>query len=165
VNKSKPASEVTMDTPIGKLMRKVVLSVDKTIDFNYKDYTKCTQRSNTCFDLTKYINIESGGGNMNLNRYINVYNQCNTNLNILSNNTNTNVKTLNLVLPDVLPENAPNPIINKFVLDYGFQIVPFKFYITGDELNKYELFFNDNKGGIVPLSVALMYFKKLQQIL
>jgi hypothetical protein len=166
-NTSLPVGKVYRYTPIRELMRKVVLSVDKTIEYSYKDYTKCESNSKACYDLTNYINIESGSENMNLNRYINISNQPNTQLIIRDNNLNTNVKSLNLILPDVLPENASNPKINDFVLNYGFQIVPFKFYKPDDSFNnalyKYELFFNDNKGGIVPLSIATMYFKKLQE--
>jgi hypothetical protein len=155
--------KLTKNTLMKDLMGKIILCVDKTINYQYKDYTKCPQNSKSCYDLTKYINIESGSEDMNLNRYVNIYNQPNIPLMIKDNNLNTNIKTLNLILPDVLPENAPNPDIKTLIMNYGFQIVPFKFYQTGDELFKYELFFNDNKGGIVPLSIAMMYFKKIEQ--
>jgi len=163
ITKEGTIGKVTKTTPIGQLMGKVVLCVDKTIDYQYKSYNNCGSKSTACYDLKNYINIESGSENMILNRYVNVYNQPNIQLLIKDNNINSNVKTLNLVLPDMLPENAYNPKISDFVLNYGFQITPFKFYQTGDELYKYELFFNDNKGGLVPLSTSIIYFRKLQE--
>jgi len=159
---------VTKNTPIQELMGKVILSIDKTINYNYKNYTTCDTSNSTnnavvCYDLKSFINIESGGENMNLNRYANLSNQTTLNLKIMDNNKNTNVSSMNLILPDILPENAPNPDIKNYIINYGCQIVPFKFYKKDYGLHQYELLFNDNKGGIIPLNVALIYYKKLEQ--
>jgi hypothetical protein len=100
---------------------------------------------------------------MILNRYTNILNKKNVSLIIKDDNLSTNTSSMNLVLPDIMPENAPNPDIQQFIIDHGCQIVPFKFYQKDDNLYKYEEFFNDTKGGTVPLSVAIMYFKKKNQ--
>jgi hypothetical protein len=155
--------KITKNTPMKDLMGKIVLCIDKTVNYKYKDYTNCNTNDKTCYDLKKYTNIESGSENMVLNRYINVLNQKNVKLMIKDNNLNTNVENMNLILPDTVPENAPNPEIQQFIMDYGCQIVPFKFYQKDEGLYKYEEFFNDTKGGIVPLSVAIIYFKKKNQ--
>uniref|UniRef100_A0A6C0DBK4 Phosphatidylinositol-specific phospholipase C X domain-containing protein n=1 Tax=viral metagenome TaxID=1070528 RepID=A0A6C0DBK4_9ZZZZ len=155
--------KITKNTPMKDLMGKIVLCIDKTVNYKYKDYTNCNQDDKTCYNLKNYTNIESGSENMVLNRYINVLNQKNVKLMIKDNNLNTNVENMNLVLPDTIPENAPNPEIQQFIMDYGCQIVPFKFYQKDEGLYKYEEFFNDTNGGTVPLSVAIIYFKKKNQ--
>lgn len=152
---------VTKKTKMNDLMGKIVLSIDKTINISYKDYTNCDKNDKNCYNLTKYTNIESGGENLLLSRYVNKLNEKNITLSIKDDNLSTNVENMNLVLPDVLPENAPNPDIKQFVLYHGCQIVPFKFYQKDNSLYKYEEFFNDTKGGTVPISVATIYFKKL----
>ena len=154
---------VTKNTPMKDLMGKIVLCIDKTINYNYRDYTNCDKTDKACYDLKTYTNIESGSENMVLNRYTNTLNEKNVKLMIKDNNLNTNVQTMNLVLPDTIPDNAPNPNIQQFLIDHGSQIVPFKFYKKDEGLYKYEEFFNDTKGGIVPMSVAIIYYKKKNQ--
>jgi hypothetical protein len=155
--------KVTKNTPMKDLMGKIVLCIDKTINYNYRDYTNCDKTDKACYDLKNYTNIESGGENMVLSRYTNTLNEKNVKLMIKDNNLNTNVQTMNLVLPDTIPDNAPNPNIQQFLIDHGSQIVPFKFYKKDEGLYKYEEFFNDTKGGIVPMSVAIIYYKKKNQ--
>jgi hypothetical protein len=163
--------QVKENTPIKKLMGYVVLSIDKTIDYNYKNFTSCAKIKNTdlsgCYDLTKFTNIESGSSNMSLNRYKNILNQQNISLQIENDNLKTNISKISnnvrLVLPDVLPENTANPKIKDFIIGYGCQIVPYKFYQLDSGLHDYEVFFNDNNSGIVPISIAIMYYQKLAQ--
>jgi hypothetical protein len=155
--------KITKKTPMKDLMGKIVLCIDKTVNYSYKDYTNCDKTDKTCYDLKKYTNIESGSENMMLNRYTKILNEKNVKLIIKDDNLSTNVESMNLALPDTIPENAPNPNVQQFIIDHGCQIVPFKFYQKDDNLYKYEEFFNDAKGGTVPMSVAIMYFKKKNQ--
>jgi hypothetical protein len=155
---------VTKKTSMGQLMGYVVLMIDKTINYEYTQYTGCKQGDQTCFDLTKYTNLQSGSTDMLFNRYTNILNQNYIGIHIKDDNLKTNVSQMNLVLPDVLPENAPNPKIEQFIKNYGCQIVPFKFYQQDQGLKKYEEFFNDNNAGIIPLSTALIYYKKMDSL-
>jgi len=61
--------EVTKDTKFADLMGKVVLIIDKTIEPKYKDYCSCGLNEQHCYDLTKYVNMESGGINLFLLQY------------------------------------------------------------------------------------------------
>ena len=47
------------------------------------------------------------------------------------------------------------------ILSYGIQIVAYKYDEQDEELEKCEDFFNDNKGGIVPLAGAITYFERI----
>jgi len=154
---------VTKDTPMNELMGRVVLMVDKTINYNYTQYTGCKDGDQTCYDLTQYTNLQSGSTNMMINRYTNILNQNHIQLFIKDDDLRTNVRNMNLVLPDVLPENAKNAYVQNFYVKYGCQIVPMKFYQQDHGLKLYEEFFNDNNAGIIPLSTAIMYYQKLDQ--
>jgi hypothetical protein len=61
--------QVTEDTKFADLMGKVVLIIDKTIEPKYKDYCSCNLEEQNCYDLTKYVNMESGGINLFLLQY------------------------------------------------------------------------------------------------
>ena len=56
--------KVTENTKFADLMGKVVLILDKTIEPKYKDYCSCSLEEQNCYDLTKYVNMESGGINL-----------------------------------------------------------------------------------------------------
>jgi hypothetical protein len=155
---------VNKKTIMNLLMGHVILSVDKTINYNYTQYTSCKQGDQTCYDLTNYTNIQSGSTDMMLNRYTNILNQNHIGLQIENDNLHTNISFMNLILPDILPENNPNPSIHQFIMNYGCQIVPMKFYEQDDGLKEYEKFFNDNNSGLVTLSQAIIYFKKQEQL-
>lgn len=61
--------EVTQETKFADLMGKVVLIIDKTLEPKYKDYCSCNLTEQNCYDLTKYVNMESGGINLFLLQY------------------------------------------------------------------------------------------------
>lgn len=157
--------EVTKNTPMSELMGKVVLIVDKTINRDYQEHTSCDKNTpGVCYDLNQYINMESGGENMNLNKYSDILAQNALNIQIANDNLKTNIKNMNLVLPSVLPANASNPEITDFITKYGCQIVPFKFYQRDNGLYKYETLFNDNTAGIIPMAKAIAYYQKMDMI-
>jgi hypothetical protein len=153
---------ITKDTPIHNLNGKVVLMVDKTINRDYQIYTTCRRRDKHCYDLTNYINMESGSENMNLNKYTDILSQNSLRIQLMDDNISTDIRNMNMVLPNVLPENASNPNISDFITKYGCQIVPFKFYQKDGGLRDYETLFNDNQCGIIPLAKAIAYYEKIQ---
>jgi hypothetical protein len=56
--------QVTKDSKFADLMGKVILIVDKTIEPKYKDYCLCDISETNCYDLTKYVNMETGSINL-----------------------------------------------------------------------------------------------------
>lgn len=155
------AKQVTKLTPLSDIMGKIILCVDKTIDRNYRTYTPCDDNNKTCYDLINYINMETGGEDLNLLRYSEVMEQCITPININNDNITTDVKTIKYVIPNTKNDNSQNPNISDFVLKYSSQIPAFRFYKNDDQLNKYEEFFDDNGSAFVSLAVAIPYFKRL----
>lgn len=156
--------KVTKNTHMSKLLGKVVLMVDKTINRDYRSLCSCEKGNQTCYDLTKYINIESGGEDMNLNKYVDILAQNPVPIKIKNDNLRTDIQNMNMAFPSVLPENASNPEISTFITHYGIELVPFKFYQKDDGLLKYETFFNDNIAGVVPLARSLAYFQKMDRL-
>jgi hypothetical protein len=155
--------KITDSTTLGEVMGQVVIVIDKTINRNYLDYAICETMDNTCYDLTNYINMESGSQLMNLIHYSELTNQCAIPINIADNNDQTDIKRIKLLMPDTITNQKSNVYYNPLVYKYGCQIVPYIYYYKDAELSNYEKFFNDNQSAIVPLSIALPYFQKLSQ--
>jgi hypothetical protein len=162
-----PAITITKDTLLSNILGKVIISIDKTINLNYENFSSTcnSYTTNSCYDLKNYINIENGSQDMNLNIYSLV-----TRLPILhidNNNTNTNVSTITCINPDNLyltTISNSNPNYQDYILKYGgCQIVPYRFYQNDLNLSDYENFFNNNNSAFVPLSNAITYYMKNYQ--
>jgi hypothetical protein len=141
-------------------MGKIVLLVDKTIRYDYKNYTGCLKNDKNCYDLSKYVNIESGSEYVRHNQYSTILDQKKNRPRILDDNENTDKKFINLVIPDFNMKNTTNPSIGKFVTDYGCQIVAYKFYNKDAQLEEYEMLFNENRYGILKLADSIIYLTK-----
>jgi hypothetical protein len=154
------AMPVTRNTKLKDIMGHVIISVDKTIFPNYIHYTStCDLSGGTCYDLTKYTNIQNGSEDMNLILYSMVSQK--PSMQILNDNLHTNVKNISVANPDNLyllnPSNK-NPNYGDYILKYGCQWVPYRFYQNDSELQEYEKFFNDHNSGIIPLASAISYY-------
>jgi hypothetical protein len=147
-------------TKLQDVMGKIVLFVDKTIRYDYKKYTSCEIIEKNCYDLSKYINIESGSEYLRLNQYSTILDQPNTRPRILDDNKSTDKTYIQLVIPDFNMKNTANPSIGKFVKDHGCQIVAYKFYNKDSFLEEYEALFNENSYGTLQLVDAIVYLTK-----
>lgn len=148
------------NTKYSDIMGKVVIVMDKTINYNYKIFTKCGTNDKSCYDLTRFINIESGSEFLKLTKYSDVLNKKINPPNINNNNITTDVQTMQIVLPNMDNNNIKNPLFDTFVAKYGCQLVTYRFYNKDEELENYERFFKDNKFAFLPMTLALQYFKK-----
>lgn len=151
--------DITENTTMGDVMNKVVIIVDKTIEYDYKLYTSCDKGDMGCYDLTKYTNIESGSEYLNLYHYTDLLNHASIDLKIKDDNLSTTVKNWKMAVPDVIL-NKTNPTVDEFILKHGCQNVLYQFQLVDDNLILYEEFFNDMNSGIVPLIATLPYIKK-----
>lgn len=153
--------EITKDTKMEELMGKVVIIVDKTIHRDYKDYAKCKGSDMKCYDLANYLNIESGSQNMNLYNLMQLEQQASNPALIKDDNVSTSSLASKVVLP--ITKSDRNPDMKKMILDYGAQIVAYRYGNIDDNLVDCEVFFNDSKGGILPLAAAIPYFERVQK--
>jgi|TARA_Y100000389_G_scaffold197029_1_gene230868 hypothetical protein len=152
------------DTLMKDVKGKIILSVDKTIHRNYKDFNDCNDPDKKCIKLKHFVNLESGGELLNIFKYNEIFEQESISILINNDNINTNVNHMKLVVPDTFNDNIKNPNLSDLILKYGVQISPFCFYKNDLQLNNYEEFFNDNYASFIPLGVALSYFKKLKEL-
>jgi hypothetical protein len=148
--------KIDSKTKLSDIMGKIVLFVDKTIRNDYKKYTECGINDKNCYNLTKYINIESGSEYLRLNQYSNILDQQIQRPRLLDDNNSTDKTYINLVIPDFNMKNTTNPSIGKFVKEHGCQIVAYKFYIKDAQLEEYEMLFNENRYGILKLLDAII---------
>lgn len=150
--------KVTNQTTLSKLLGKTILIMDKTTNRNYATLATCKDNDKTCYDLTKYINMESGSDTLFTQKYGEILSQPNIPINILDKcDRCTDIKNMRVVMPD---NTAKNPTLNSFVVDHASQIVPYRFYLLDTGLKNYETFFDDNKFAFVPLAYTITYFKK-----
>jgi hypothetical protein len=160
------AKKVTNSTLLSDIQGKIIVCIDKTVDRNYKENSACItntsiNNNDVCYELTDYINIETGSEDLNLLRYSEIIDQCTMPINVNNNNKTTDVKTMKLVVPNTRYYNAKNPIISDFILKYSAQIPAFCFYKNDRPLQVYEEFFDDYGSAFVPLATAIPYFKKM----
>lgn len=153
--------KVTKDTLFKDLMGKIVIVVDKTVQRDYKSFAKCDNEDKSCYDLDNYINMESGSEDLNLYHYTDLLEQAASPSLIKDDNTRTTVKTITMAIPDVVSSPA-NPRIDEFITKYACQIVACRFHLLDDNLQRYEMMFDNNSAGCVPLAVALAYTVRLR---
>jgi hypothetical protein len=152
---------ITADTKLNEIMRKVVIIMDKTVQPEYRQYAECKSGDTSCFSITNYMNLESGSEYLNLYQYTDLLNHANRPVLLKDDNVRTTSANMKMAVPDRIL-NTANPAFKEFVIKHGCQNVLYQFHIVDDNLIAYEEFFNDMMGGIVPLSVVLPYFVKKQ---
>ena len=157
--------KVTNSTILSDIMGKAVLIMDKTINRDYAKSSTCLPTEPDCYDLSKVVNMESGGDTLYLQRYSELLNQCSIPPIVKDDcDACTNIQNMRLVLPDVNFKNTKNPSMYDFVKNFGCQMVTYRFYTRDAELDNYETFFNDNKSAIVPLAHAIKYINDKKNI-
>jgi len=149
---------ITKNTNMSDIMGKIVIIVDKTLNREYKQISSCSPSEKGCYNLNKYVKLESGSDLLFLHRYNELLNLSQDIIRVEDKcHICTSTTNMRMVLPDTINKNTKNPNIDEFILNYGSQFVLYKFYSKDEELEKYEKLFNDNKGGIVPLAYSIDY--------
>ena len=151
--------KIDQNTKLSDIMGKVVLVFDKTADRDYRKHTKCSPGEKNCYSLDNFISLESGTEILSNQNYSQILNKKNKQLTICDDsNLATDVDNYRLALPDKKSDNVRNPGIENMIMNHIIQIVPYRFYIKGDEIDEYETFFNDLGFAITPLSSANAYY-------
>lgn len=158
--------KVDSNTKLKDLLGQIILIIDTKYSPLYKDenkYPKCTTVSTTeidgCYNLSKYVNMESGGNNLHSYNYNDLLNQNTTPLTIIdSDRKETDVALLRLIKPNI--ESTNNPEYHDFIVNYGVQFITYRFYLKDKNLEDYEKLFFDMKSGIIPLSSVLNHLNQ-----
>lgn len=156
---SKP---INMGTRIQDIMGKVIIIIDSSINYDYKNYISCGKNEANCYDLSKIINIESGSKEIGIQRYSDILNEKIIHPRIMNDNY-TDTQYIKLALPDYDVKQISNPSFTPFVNDHSVQIITYRFYKKDKNLSEYETVFNENKAGIVPMATILKYLDKKKQ--
>lgn len=151
-------AQVDRDTKMSQLLGKIIIVVDKTIHRDYKNYAKCNHAETKCYDLSNYTNVESGSQTINLMSLVDIENGTTSPVLIKDDNISTTSNRCKLVLP--FENITNNPSMRKMVLNQGAQMVGYRYHLNDKNLEDCQIFFNDNRGGIVPLAAAIPYFER-----
>lgn len=153
--------EITKTTKMSEIMGKVIIVMDRTVNYKYRDVTKCKDPNDkTCYDLTKFINIDSGSEFLRTSSFDTILSKKINPPIINNNNLTTNVEYMQIATPEIYKNNSDNPDSYKLIQKYGCQILLYRFYSKDDRLSEYETLFNENLYGIIPLSFLIMYIEK-----
>jgi len=156
---SKP---MNIGTRIQDIMGKVIVIIDSSVNYEYKNYTSCAKSESNCYDLTKIMNIESGNTQIGIQRYSDILNEKVIHPRIVNDN-HTDTQYIKLALPDYDVKQISNPSYIPFVNDHGVQIITYRYYKKDSNLSEYENIFNENKAGMVPMATILNYLDKKKQ--
>lgn len=160
VDKNKNPIPVNAKTKLSDMNGFIVFVIDKSINPDYGNYTTCYGVQN-CYDLTKYINMESGGSTLRISTFGSILTQATTPPVIMDDYTTTNASNLNLAVPDPIL-NVKNPLVFDFMLKYGIQNIAYQFWKKDQNLVIYESIYSEYKTSFVPFAYALQYVKELQ---
>jgi hypothetical protein len=150
--------EINSGTPLGELMGKVIIILDKTSSPGYKNYIKC--ESSNCFKLDKYINIESGTISLPKYTYSDLVTLPPKIVTTSQVGLRTDIDSFMMVTPLQVDQiKPPNP--KKAFSTWHPQFLLYKFYKPSDELAEYEKIFNSSQSSFVPISriVTKSYLK------
>jgi len=115
----------------------------------------------TCYQLSDYINIESGLSVMPIYYYTDLLNQIENVPLIQKDGVSTTLAASQILLPDAKSAaNPPKTDLYSFIKKHGCQVIPYRFYLNDTGLSDYERMFNENHGGIVPVSMMIRYTGK-----
>jgi hypothetical protein len=163
VDASGNAVQITGSSILADMAGKIVLVMDASINRDYKNYAKCDSDEN-CYNLQKYVNVESGGNVWCKFKFSDFINQKENPLIVDSTNSmlaepSSGVLTLQMVLPDVGShvQNSSFPLTNISI--FGCQTIAMKFYKKDIALKEYEAMFNEYNTAFLPLGYTIQYLK------
>ncbi len=142
-------------TQMEDIMGKIIIVVDKKTAPEYASYPDCStiegNGDGQCFNLSQYVNLESGGDNLRKYKYSNLLDQA-TNPPHIKDDGSTDIVVLKMTFPDVQQQTGGNPELKPFVEEYGVQFTAVRLYLVDTNLKNYELLFNTGGMAILPFA-------------
>ena len=158
--------KVTMDTDFSSLKGHVILVYDKSQEPSYMDianYPRCEDKyddGESCFRLTKFINVESGTDILRTYSNSIMFGQLFTPVTINGYGTGTTtVSNWRIVTPDDA-DSATNMNAISIMERFSAQFILQKYYICDSQIKTYEKFFSDHGTSFVPLSSVISYIQQ-----
>ena len=144
------------ETRLKDIMNKIVIVLDKISSPNYKNFVKCT--SNPCFELSDYINIETGSVQFPKYTYGNL--ETLPQKPVMTNKRNgTDIQTFMMITPAQIDKiKSPDPV--DTLSKWYPQFLLYKFYDQTKELQEYENIFNTNQSSFIPISAIVTEERK-----
>jgi len=157
---------------VKNIMGNVVLIMCANYNSKWKEQSSCASSTSPCYDLSKFVHLESGTNVIKTIGPSALVNQKQTPILPLSSDS-LSVESYNvaqIVLPNEdigfgknIPATNTNPDFKSLLTGWCCNFITNRFYIsreTDSNIIAYENFFNAQKLAIVPLSYARTYFLK-----
>jgi hypothetical protein len=146
--------KVDINTELKDIMGKIVVFIDVMAAPDYDSYPNCSVLvgdEGSCFNLSRYVNTESGGKMVKTVTYESLMNQNGTPPSIDPKTKSTDLTVMKVTYPDVV-YNLNNPDLKEFALEYGVQFTTVRLNVFDTNLKNYEAFFANCKKAFVPFS-------------
>ena len=154
------ADDLKKNTPLRKLMGKVVLIMDVSPQYasNYNSVV-CAKNAKVC--INEVIHVNSNSGDL-LSTVDTLLVQGKTNPPRVTKDRRTTVQHWHMTKPDLSASFTGSNTTGFFKLmhDYGVQISLHHFYKLDDGLKKYKEFFAKHNSAFVPMSAAIAYVSR-----
>jgi hypothetical protein len=144
---------VNKDTLITNLMSKVVIIVDKKLAPDYDQLSKCESNEKNCYNLKKYVNIESGGDHLKIHTYPSIFDYAYTPYETQK-HLATGIQRLKIIIPEVNTNKLSNPMALSIIVQYSMHMICSMFYNLDDSLKNYERVFAANGSAFLSLADA-----------
>ena len=143
--------QVTPTTYVSDLMEKIILIVDLSTSPTYANYPTCDITEDSCYNLKKYVNLESGSDALRIYSEHEITQQT-------INPPDPGVYLMRIVYPSSnFVGITSNCDALNLIQKYGAQFTAQAFYKPDSKLKVYEAMFSKHKSAFVPMAAAVRY--------
>jgi hypothetical protein len=153
---------INKDTKLYDLKQKTILIMDNMYYLGLQKTPIALTEYKTY--IFPYVNAFCGTIDFPLTTNVSILNQASISPQIHEDGITTDITKWQISIPESI--NATNPSVRPFIIDYGINIIPYRFYLNDDELANYEELFSENGAvAFISMSTAVLYMKSTENYL
>ena len=166
--------ELNPSTTFNDVMGKAVIIFDNDIHPKYKELSECKNpNSDTCYDLTKYVNLTSNSSMSTKRKYLEFLETKKGKILTVMEDDTVDVDTLTIAVPEYFSaeiddnvftsSDVAHPNIYTYTDNYNVQMLCYRYYMRDEQLDICENFFSQHKSAFIPYYIAMAFIKRIQQ--
>ena len=166
--------ELNPSTTFNDVMGKAVIIFDNDIHPKYKELSECKNpNSDTCYDLTKYVNLTSNSSMSTKRKYLEFLETKKGKILTVMEDDTVDVDTLTIAVPEYFSaeiddnvftsSDVAHPNIYTYSDNYNVQMLCYRYYMRDEQLDICENFFSQHKSAFIPYYIAMAFIKRIQQ--
>lgn len=166
--------ELNPNTTFNDVMGKAVIIFDNDIHPQYKELSACENpNSETCYDLTKYVNLTSNSKISTKRKYLEFLESKKGKILTVMEDNSVDVDKITIAVPEYFSSeiednvftssDVAHPNIYTYTDNYNVQMLCYRYYMRDEQLDICEQFFAQHKSAFIPYYIALAFIKRIQQ--